>query len=163
MFDKLLLGKILSDFVRVKSNVSPRLFTYFPYSKGNFWPRTSVSSMQISHVLIKQYPGKIGCLNTNLESLTDDVGLPRIKMSQQSKQWSDLLIVLWRNRWGSFVWLFRSAKVGQKSFFEWIVLDVPVLGQFLSDFNRVKSNVSPRLSTWTYRREIFDRTTPLRN
>ena len=35
--------------------------------------------MQISHVLKKQYPGKIRCLNTNPEFLTGDVGLPRIK------------------------------------------------------------------------------------
>ena len=50
--------------------------------------------------------------------------------------------------WGSFVWVFKSVKVGQKSFFEWAVLDAPVLGQFLSDFDRLKSNVSPRLSTF---------------
>ena len=35
------------------------------------------------------------------------------------------------------------------------------LSQFLSDFVRVKSNVSPRLSTSAYRRETFDRITPL--
>ena len=32
--------------------------------------------------------------------------------------------------------------------------------QFLYDFVRVKSNVSPRLPTLTYPREIFDRTIP---
>ena len=37
----------------------------------------------------------------------------------------------------------------------------PVLGQSLSDFVRVKSDVSPRPSTLTYPLEIFDRTTPL--
>ena len=42
------------------------------------------------------------------------------------------------------------------------MFDTPVLGQFLSDFARVKSNVSPRPSTLTYPREIFDRTTPLK-
>ena len=35
------------------------------------------------------------------------------------------------------------------------------LGQFLSDFVRVKGYVSPRPSTSTYLRQIFDRTTPL--
>ena len=30
------------------------------------------------------------------------------------------------------------------------MIDTPVLGQFLSDFVRVKSNVSPRPSTFTY-------------
>ena len=42
------------------------------------------------------------------------------------------------------------------------MFDTLVLGQFLSDFVRVKLNVSPRLSTSTYPREIFDRTTPLK-
>ena len=35
---------------------------------------------QISHVLKKQYPSKFRCLDTNPESLTGGVGLPRIKM-----------------------------------------------------------------------------------
>ena len=39
------------------------------------------------------------------------------------------------------------------------MFDTPFLGQFLSDFVRVKSNVSPRPLTCP--REIFDRTTPL--
>ena len=51
--------------------------------------------------------------------------------------------------------LFRSAEVGQKSCFERVVLDAPYLGQFLSDFVRVKSNVSPRPSTFTY--PIFEK------
>ena len=37
-----------------------------------------------------------------------------------------------------------------------------VLGQILSDFVRVKSNVFPRLSTLTYPPDIFDPTTPLK-
>ena len=41
------------------------------------------------------------------------------------------------------------------------LFDTPFLGQFLSDFVRVKSNVSYRPSTLTYPREIFDRATPL--
>ena len=42
-----------------------------------------------------------------------------------------------------------------------VVLNAPYLGRFLSNFVRVKSNVPPRLSTLTYPRKIFDRTTPL--
>ena len=41
-------------------------------------------------------------------------------------------------------------KSDKNLFFEWVVLDAPVLGKFLSDFVRVKSNVSPRPSTLTY-------------
>ena len=41
------------------------------------------------------------------------------------------------------------------------MFDMMVLGQFLSDFVRVKSNMSPRLSTSTCPWEIFDRTTLL--
>ena len=44
----------------------------------------------------------------------------------------------------SFAGLFSSAKVGQKSFFERVVLDATYLDQFLSDFVQVKSNFSPR-------------------
>ena len=36
--------------------------------------------MQILHVLKAQYLGKIRCLNTTPESITGDVGLPRIKI-----------------------------------------------------------------------------------
>ena len=39
------------------------------------------------------------------------------------------------------------------------MFDTLVLGQILSDFVRVKSNVSPRVSTSTYPREIL--TAPL--
>ena len=76
---------------------------------------------------------------------------------------TNLIGWLWHNRWISFAWLFRSAQVGQKSFFEWVVLNAPVLGQFLSDFDRVKSNVSSRPSLLKYPQEIFDRTTPLKD
>ena len=38
-------------------------------------------------------------------------------------------------------------------------MDALVIDQFLSDFVRVKSNDSPRPSTFTYPRELFDRTT----
>ena len=41
------------------------------------------------------------------------------------------------------------------------MFDTRVLSQFLPDFVRVKSNVSPRLSTSAYPREICERTTPL--
>ena len=51
--------------------------------------------------------------------------------------------------------LFRSGKVGQKSCFEWVVLDAPYLDQFLSDFVWVKNNVSPRPSTFIY--PIFEK------
>ena len=68
----------------------------------------------------------------------------------------DWLIVFRHQWWGSFAWLFRS-KIGQNFFLSFFV----VLDQFLSDFDRVKSNVSLRLSTLTYQQEIFDRTTPL--
>ena len=51
--------------------------------------------------------------------------------------------------------LFRSAEVGQKSCFERVVLDAPYLGQFVSDFVRVKNNVSPRPSTFIY--PIFEK------
>ena len=54
----------------------------------------------------------------------------------------------------AFALLFRSAKVGQ-TFFEGLVWDVPVLGQFLSDFDQVKCNVSPRLSTSLLSTGIF--------
>ena len=47
----------------------------------------------------------------------------------------------------SFAGLFRSTKDGHKSFFERVALDASYLAQFLSDFVRVKSNVSPRPST----------------
>ena len=61
---------------------------------------------------------------------------------------SDWLTVL-RRHWSTrFARLFKSAKVGQKSFLS--ELDAPVLGQFLSDFVWVKSNVFPRLSNSTY-------------
>ena len=52
-----------------------------------------------------------------------------------------------RRHWPTrLAWLFTSAKVGEIS---------------LSDFDRVKSNVSPRLSTSTYPREFLDRTSSL--
>ena len=75
---------------------------------------------------------------------------------------SDWLIVLRRHWPASFAWLFKSAKVGQKSFFEKAVLELPVLGELLLDFDRVNSNFSPTRFTSTYPREIFDRTTPLK-
>ena len=43
--------------------------------------------------------------------------------------------------------------------YEIYMFDTLVLGQFLSDFVQLKSNVSPRLSTLTYPREMFDQTT----
>ena len=45
--------------------------------------------------------------------------------------------------------LFESAKVGRKSFFEGLEFDGSVLGQFLSDFDPVKSNVFLGLATLT--------------
>ena len=41
--------------------------------------------------------------------------------------------------------VFTSAKVGQKSFFECVLLDALFPDQFMSDFNWVKSNASLRL------------------
>ena len=38
MFDTLVLGLFLSDFVRVKENVSPTQAVYFNISTGNIWP-----------------------------------------------------------------------------------------------------------------------------
>ena len=46
-----------------------------------------------------------------------------------------------------FAWLFRLAKVGQTSFFEWDVLDALVLGPFLSNFDWVKLPVS--IAQWS--------------
>ena len=70
-----------------------------------------------------------------------------LRATQRSSDWStryfdesNWLNVLchWLTR---FAWLFKSTKVGQKSIFEWALLDAPVLGQYLSDFIRVKTNV----------------------
>ena len=41
------------------------------------------------------------------------------------------------------------------------MFDMPALRHFLSNFVRVKNNVSPRPSTLTYPQEIFDLTNPL--
>ena len=49
-----------------------------------------------------------------------------------------------------------------RSKIERVVFDAPYLGQFLSDFVRLKSNVSPRPSTLTYPREIFYQIIPLK-
>ena len=49
----------------------------------------------------------------------------------------------------NFAELFRSAKSGQKSCFERIVLDGPYLGQFLSDFVRIMSLPSRENSSGT--------------
>ena len=61
--------------------------------------------------------------------------------------------------WGSFTWLFRSSRTK-------IIFWMSCIGRlvswpiFLSDFDRVKSNDSPTLSTLTYPRETFNLNTP---
>ena len=60
--------------------------------------------------------------------------------------------------------LYLACQVSQsrtRIIFQRVVFDAPYLGQFLSDFVRVKSKVSPRRSTLTYSLELFDRTTSL--
>ena len=59
------------------------------------------------------------------------------------------------------------AKLAEKLFFffqkKWNqMFEILVISQFLSDFVRVKRNISPRLSTSTYSRENVDLTTPLK-
>ena len=74
----------------------------------------------------------------------------------------DWLIVL-RRQYGEKALLdFSGQPNSDKNHFLSVVLDAPVLGHFLSSFVRVKSNVSPRPSTSTYPREMFDRTSPLK-
>ena len=71
----------------------------------------------------------------------------------QHDSWVAWLIVLRRHWWGSFAWLFRSAKVGQNHFLSKVVLDAPVLGQFCPGKKQCLSH---------YPRENFDQTTPLK-
>ena len=56
-------------------------------------------------------------------------------------------------RYSTQNWFFQTWDIS--------MFDTLVFSQFLSDFFRMKSNVSPRLSTSTYPREYFDRTIPL--
>ena len=75
----------------------------------------------------------------------------------------DWLIVLWCNWRGSLAWLFRYVKVGQKTFFEWVVLDAPVLAQFLSDFDRVKRKCLSQAVYINIFQRDFDQTIPFMN
>ena len=60
-----------------------------------------------------------------------------------------------------FCLAFQVSKSRKKSSFECVAFDALIIDQFLSDFDRVKSDFSFRPSTLTYPREIFDRTAPL--
>ena len=62
-----------------------------------------------------------------------------------------------------FAELFSSAKVGQKSFLSELHWTPHISANFCPIFFRVKSNVTPGPSTLAYLRDIFDRTTPLRD
>ena len=56
----------------------------------------------------------------------------------------DSLIVLCDVTGSKLFWDFQVSRSRKKSFFEQVVLDAPYFRQFLSDFVRVKSNISPK-------------------
>ena len=69
--------------VRLKIPVDMLNYTTQPRRDIAFYGQKLTENYRVKHAIFscfeKQYPGKIRCLNTNPESLTGDVGLPRIE------------------------------------------------------------------------------------
>ena len=70
--------------VRLKIPVDMLNYTTQPRRDIAFYGQKLTENYRVKHAIFscfeKQYPGKIRCLNTNPESLTVDISLPRIKM-----------------------------------------------------------------------------------